>query len=123
MRSNARALVGVLTGLSLMTTGCVLSPGWNQPDELALTNGRTTEVTALVTIHDGTGREVVNLTMTAPPGSTTTEVMERLSGTHLVRVSIGSETKEQQVRLETVRDYVNVYVEAGTIGIATIHGD
>lgn len=122
--TSLRASLPLLLVLaSAPLAGCVGTGGSESPDELVVHNSRAAAVDVRVLLVDGAGAELVNETFPVAAGSQASRVLARLEGSHTVRVRVGDESHEQAVRLEKVRDYVNVVVSPGRLGVNVVHGD
>lgn len=120
---DSRAIFPVLLILSLATSGCVSTGGSGRPDELVVRNSREFPVDVQVVVRDAAGAEVASETFRVAARGQEARPIGQLEGAHVVHVTMGEAVHEQGIRLEPMRDYVNVAVMPSGLGVNVLHGD
>lgn len=106
--------------LVLLLAGCAGSP-W-QPDVLSVRNARDAAVLVDVQVLDAEGAVIHAESVSLAPREAREISLSRLSGPHVLVATVGEETARQEVRLERIREYLNVEV-GDTLQLHVLHGD
>lgn len=116
MRGPAHLLVLALLVVPL--TGCASV----RPDVLQVFNETDGAVSVRVLIEQE-GKNVTWMHVAMDGRGPQTFEVGRLSGPHRVQVDHANETHERPVRLERIKEYVQVYVMQDDVRIVVLHGD